>query len=141
MLALACTREPPTPPAPPPLALHETAAASVEDLCDPQVRSWAVLAEGRVVARSRGACLGRIEAPEIGPLWQFVAQLQHEGATQVAWELYAWLDADGRLRHAEFRTPEVITRFAWQGEQLVASEALLVATPVEPRSDGWPDDT
>lgn len=119
MLALACTREPPTPPAPPPLALHETPAASVDELCEPQVRSWAVLAEGHVVARSRGACLGRIEAPEIGPLWQFVAQLQHEGATQVAWELYAWLDVDGRLRHAEFRTPEVITRFAWQGEQLI----------------------
>jgi pimeloyl-ACP methyl ester carboxylesterase len=134
-LLCACRRPEPEPPAPPP-ALHETAAASVGDLCDAQVRSWAVLDEhATIIAHTRGACLGRVEHPEDGPLWHFVAQLQSTTDEQLSWELHTWLNADGKPRHAEHRTPELVTRFTWDqttlavhrlGDVLVIEDAAQV---------------
>src|SRR5690349_17575330 len=105
-------------PAPPP-GLHESAPAKVADLCDGNLRSWAVLDErAAIVAHTRGTCLGIVDHPEDGPLWHFVAQLQSIGAEDASWELHTWLDADGRPRHAEYRTPTLVTRFAWQESTL-----------------------
>ncbi len=134
-----CRREAPEPPAPAP-GLHETAAASVTQLCDGRVRAWAVLDEhAQIVAHTRGACLGLVGHPEDGPLWHFVAQLQSTTDEQLSWELHTWLDGEGRPRHAEYRTPQLVTRFAWEqttlavhrlGDVLVIEDAAqLWVTP------------
>jgi hypothetical protein len=118
-LALACSREQTEPPAVVVPALHATAGATVEQLCDDRLRSWAVLGDGgRIVARTRGTCLGPIDDPEAGRLWQFVAQLQAEGEPQPRWELYLWLDPHGNPSFAELRTAELLTRFYWDHGQL-----------------------
>jgi pimeloyl-ACP methyl ester carboxylesterase len=137
-LLCACQRSETVPPAPPP-ALHETAPATVADLCDPTLRSWAVLDEdAKIVAHTRGTCLGIVEHPEAGPLWHFVAQLQNTTDEHPSWELHLWLDADGQPRHAEFRTPDLVTRFAWDeatlsvhrlGDVLVIDAAQVWVTP------------
>jgi pimeloyl-ACP methyl ester carboxylesterase len=136
-LWLACERRETELPAPPPPALHETPAASVEDLCDPELRSWAVLdAELQIVAHTRGACLGVVEHPEDGRLWQFVAQLQDADDDSPSWELHMWLDADGLPRHAEFRTPELVTRFAWH-EGTLAVHRLGDVLAIEDAAQLW----
>jgi pimeloyl-ACP methyl ester carboxylesterase len=73
---------------------------------------------GAIVAHTRGACLGIVEHPEQGPLWHFVAQLQRITDEQPSWELHTWLDAEGLPRHAEHRTPELVTRFTWDQTSL-----------------------
>jgi pimeloyl-ACP methyl ester carboxylesterase len=116
---LACQARNSETPAPPP-RLSQTPTATVAELCTGGLRSWAVLGEGgKIVASSRGTCLGRVEHPEEGPLWHFVAQLQGRGAERPSWELHTWLDDEGHPRHAEFRTPEVVTHFRWQEGALV----------------------
>lgn len=116
-LLCACQRET-QPPAPPP-ALHETIPASVAELCDPEVRSWAVLDEhAEILAHTRGTCLGIVDHPQDGPLFHFVAQLQPITDESPAWELHTWLDADGRPRHAEYRTAQLVTRFTWNDTTL-----------------------
>jgi pimeloyl-ACP methyl ester carboxylesterase len=67
----------------------------------------------QIIAHTRGACLGIVEHPKDGPLWHFVAQLQNAGDELPSWELHTWLDADGSPRHAEYRTPQLVTRFTW----------------------------
>jgi hypothetical protein len=128
-LLWACQPRETAPPAPPP-ALHETAPASVADLCDPHVHAWAVLDEhAAIIAHTRGACLGIVEHPDDGPLWHFVAQLQNTNAEHLSWELHTWLDADGQPRHAEYRTPELVTRFAWDQTTLSVhrlGDALII---------------
>lgn len=109
-----CERLAADPPAPPPPALLETAPIALAQLCAEPLRAWAVLGEGgSTLAISRGRCLGRVEHPQDGPLWQLVAQLQPVDAAQPSWELHTWVDDQGRPRRGEFRTPELVTRFAW----------------------------
>lgn len=99
--------------------LHATRTAEVAELCDPELRSWAVLDDaGNEVAITRGRCLGTIEHPHDGPLWHFIAQYQAHGEPRSSWELHTWLDAFGRPRHADFRTPTRVSKYAWQGEVL-----------------------
>lgn len=119
LLALGgCERARSEAPAPAP-ALAETAPAQVEQLCAEPVRAWAVLdAQGAIVAETRGACLGVVEHPEDGPLYQFLAQYQDRGAAAPSWELHTWLDVEGAPRYAEFRTSELVTRFAWRAGEL-----------------------
>lgn len=115
---LGCPAAAPTPPAEP-VPLHATRRAEVAELCEPDLRSWAVLDDaGEVVAITRGRCLGVIEHPHEGPLWQFVAQYQPLADAAPSWELYTWLDPFGHPRHAEFRTPTKVSRYAWRGEAL-----------------------
>lgn len=115
---LGCPAEAPAPP-PEPVPLHATRRADAAELCEPQLRSWGVLDDaGELVAITRGRCLGAIEHPQEGPLWQFVTQYQARGEAAPRWELFTWLDASGRPRHAEFRTPTKVSRYAWQGEAL-----------------------
>lgn len=136
-LGLACERSKTAPPAPPAPALHETPAASVDTLCDGELRSWAVLdGESKVVAHTRGACLGVVEHPEDGPLWQFVAQFHPSEGEQLGWELFTWLDAQGLPRHAEFRTPTLVTRFSWDGGRLAVHRLGDVLT-VEDAAQLW----
>ncbi|HVI01658.1 MAG TPA: alpha/beta hydrolase [Enhygromyxa sp.] len=134
MVALGgCDRQESEPPIEPP-ALHETAPIDLASLCSSEAtRAWAVLdASGSIVAVTRGRCLGRVEDPEQGPLWHLVAQLQGRDETRPSWELHTWLDTSGQPRHAEFRTPELVTRFAWAegklfvrrlGDQLALEQA------------------
>jgi pimeloyl-ACP methyl ester carboxylesterase len=138
-LALAllstCDRET-APPAPPP-ALHETAPARVSDLCDPSLRSWAVLDEhAKIIAHTRGTCLGIVEHPEHGPLWQFVAQLQNTSDEELSWELHLWLDDAGQPRHAEYRTPDLVTHFAWNHTTL-SVHRLGDVLVIEDAADLW----
>ena len=139
-LVLACTREPTAEPEPAAPALTATAPARVDALCAESARAWSVLADGGAsIATSRGACLGPIEHPEDGRLWHFVAQLQRRGEPRPSWELHTWLDDAGAPRYAEYRTPELVTRFAWRdgalvvrrlGDQLTIAEAgQLWVTP------------
>jgi pimeloyl-ACP methyl ester carboxylesterase len=115
---LGCRAEAPALP-PEPVPLHATRRADAAELCETQLRSWAVLDDGgEVVAITRGRCLGAIEHPHEGRLWQFVTQYQARGEASPRWELFTWLDASGRPRHAEFRTPTKVSRYAWQGEAL-----------------------
>lgn len=94
--------------------------ATVETLCADSPRGWGVLDErGAIAAETLGACLGRVEHPVDGPLWQFRAQYRVRGDERPRWELYTWLDGEGRPRYAEHRTPLVVTHFAWREGQLV----------------------
>jgi pimeloyl-ACP methyl ester carboxylesterase len=107
--------QPPAEPTP----LHATRKADVAELCEPELRSWAVLDDaGESVAITRGRCLGTLEHPEDGPLWHFVAQYQVHGEPRPSWELHTWVDAFGRPRHAEFRTPLRVSKYAWRGTVL-----------------------
>ncbi|WP_181198452.1 alpha/beta hydrolase family protein [Enhygromyxa salina] len=134
--SLACVRAEREPPPSPP-ELHETSPTTVSELCAEPLRAWAVLGEGgAIVASTRGACLGRIEHPEDGSLWHFVAQLQAQHAPRPSWELHTWLDADGHPRHAEFRTPELVTRFAWRDGALVVRR-LGDQLAIEDAADLW----
>jgi pimeloyl-ACP methyl ester carboxylesterase len=102
-----------------PTPLHASRKADVAELCEPELRSWAVLDDaGESVAITRGSCLGLIEHPEDGPLWHFVAQVQAIGEPRPSWELHTWIDAFGLPRHAEFRTPLRVDKYAWRGEVL-----------------------
>lgn len=134
-LLCACQRET-VPPTPPP-ALHETAPARVSDLCDGALRSWAVLDDqAQIIAHTRGTCLGIVEHPEDGPLWHFVAQLQNTADERPSWELHTWLDADGRPRHAEHRTAQLVTRFAWNETTLFVHRLGDVLT-IEDAAQLW----
>lgn len=114
-----CDRPQAEPPSEPP-ALHETAPIELATLCSEPTRAWAVLdGHGSIVAVTRGRCLGRVEDPQDGPLWHFVAQLQAREQARPSWELHTWLDDRGQPRHAEFRTPELVTRFAWADGKLL----------------------
>ncbi|KIG17282.1 Hydrolase, alpha/beta fold family protein [Enhygromyxa salina] len=140
MCASACERRHTDPPPPTPApALQQTSPATVAQLCEQPLRAWAVLGEGgTILAHTRGVCLGRIEHPDDGALWHFVAQLQElqgHASEQPSWELHTWLDAAGQPRHAELRTPELVTRFSWiegalvvrrLGDQLVINDAAQV---------------
>jgi pimeloyl-ACP methyl ester carboxylesterase len=107
--------QPPVEPTP----LHATRKADVAELCEPELRSWAVLDDaGESVAITRGRCLGPLEHPEGGPLWHFVAQYQVHGEPRSSWELHTWIDAFGQPRHAEFRTPLRVDKYAWRGKVL-----------------------
>lgn len=118
LVVLGCHAEALEPP-PEPIPLHATRRAAAAELCEAELRSWAVLDDaGEVVAITRGRCLGAIEHPDEGQLWQFVAQYQARGETSPSWELFTWLDPLGQPRHAEFRTPTKVSRYAWQGEAL-----------------------
>jgi pimeloyl-ACP methyl ester carboxylesterase len=120
VLALGgCDRSETEPPSEPP-ALHETAPIELAALCAEPTRAWAVLdANGSIVAITRGRCLGRVEDPEQGPLWHLVAQLQEREQSRPSWELHTWLDERGQPRAAELRTPELVTRFVWEGDKLI----------------------
>lgn len=135
--ACACKPDYAEPTQPPLPLLHETALANVTALCNREARSWAVLDEqSRVFAHTRGACLGIVEDPELGPLWHFVAQLQGLRDPDPSWELHTWLDAEARPRHAEFRTPLLVTRFAWNGSTLEVRRLGDVLT-IENAADLW----
>lgn len=106
-------------PPPEPTPLHATRKADVAELCEPTLRSWAVLDDaGHEVAITRGRCLGTIEHPDEGPLWHFVAQYQVAGEPRSSWELHTWIDAFGQPRHAEFRTHVRVSKYVWDGEVL-----------------------
>ncbi|PRQ04875.1 Alpha/beta hydrolase family protein [Enhygromyxa salina] len=133
----ACVRNDSEPPEPAPApALQHTPPVTVARLCEQPLRAWAVLGDGgTILARTRGACLGRIEHPDDGALWHFVAQFQPLQQLRPSWELHTWLDERGQPRHAEFRTAELVTRFAWidgklvvrrLGDQLVINDAARV---------------
>lgn len=121
MLALAgCDRSKTSEPPSEPPALHETAPIELATLCAEPTRAWAVLdADGSIAAITRGRCLGRVEDPESGPLWHLVAQLQEREQARPSWELHTWLDERGQPRYAELRTPELVTHFAWEQDQLI----------------------
>ncbi|MFO7563993.1 MAG: hypothetical protein R6X02_15210, partial [Enhygromyxa sp.] len=103
-----------------PPALSETTAIAVAALCREPTRAWAVLDEGgSIVAFTRGGCLGRVEHPDDGALWHLVAQLQGREDLRPSWELHTWLDERGHPRHAELRTPELVTRFSWRERELI----------------------
>lgn len=109
-------RGPQTSAAPEPTPLHARGVAEPSGLCASvsKLRSWGVLDEaGAIVATSRGRCLGPVEHPADGRLWHLVAQLQPVDAERSSWELHTWIDDAGQPRHAEFRTPEVVTRMTW----------------------------
>jgi len=91
---------------------------------------------GEPVAITRGRCLGTIEHPELGSLWHFVAQYQVAGAPASSWELHTWLDALGRPRSAEFRTPLRVSKYSWRGKALELRRLgdLLIA---EDSADVW----
>lgn len=117
-------------------ALQQTPPTTVARLCEQPLRAWAVLGEGgTILAHTRGVCLGRVEHPDDGSLWHFVAQLQGRDDRQPSWELHTWLTDDGHPRHAEFRTAQIVTRFSWLegallvrrlGDQLVIDDAAQV---------------
>ena len=133
---LGCRPSEPTPP-PEPTPLHATRKAELAELCATSLRSWAVLDDaGEPVALTRGRCLGTIEHPELGSLWHFVAQYQDAGAPASSWELHTWLDALGRPRSAEFRTPLRVSKYSWRGKALELRRLgdLLIA---EDSADVW----
>jgi len=133
-----CERQTSEPPSPPPPALVDTAPVALAQLCAEPLRAWAVLGDGgSTVAISRGRCLGRIEHPEDGPLWQLVAQLQGQGAARPSWELHLWLDDRGRPRHAELRTPELVTRFAWGEDGALVVRRLGDQLALVDAADVW----
>jgi hypothetical protein len=139
MLGGGCDRRESEPPVDSP-ALHETPPITLERLCAEPTRAWAVLdGDGATVAITRGRCLGLVEHPEDGSLWHLVAQLQAPDEPRPTWELHTWLDERGQPRHAEWRTPELVTRFSWSdgtlvvrrlGDQLaIADAAAMWITP------------
>ncbi|HLT39170.1 MAG TPA: alpha/beta fold hydrolase, partial [Enhygromyxa sp.] len=135
VLGGGCDRRASEPPSSEPPPLAETATITLAQLCEEPIRAWAVLdAGGSIVAVTRGGCLGRVEHPDDGPLWHLVAQLQARDQPQPSWELHTWLDEHGRPRHAELRTAELVTRFAWQDDALVVRRLgdQLVITSADP---------
>lgn len=132
-VALACDPRKSEPPSSEPPPLRATSPIDLAELCREPTRAWAVLdANGSIVAVTRGQCLGHVEHPDDGPLWHLVAQLQGRDEPRPSWELHTWVDEHGQPRHAELRTPELVTRFAWRdgtllvrrlGDQLALADA------------------
>ncbi len=137
VLVGGCERRASESPSEPLVALHETPPVSLVVLCREPTRAWAVLdASGSIVAVTRGRCLGQVEHPEDGPLWHLVAQLQAIDAPRPSWELHTWVDDDGSPRYAEFRTPQLVTRFVWRdGAMLVRRLGDQVA--IDDASTTW----